>query len=349
MAVLAGIFVLLYAGNVWKQDTDAKNAKLKSVVDAANRKAAGRGGGAAAAPITAGSAAVPASAPAAGGGTNNLRLEYLRATVRSLEANAAQKRLERNRNVKWYGACGTIQKGKMREHCQQKHSPLMWRFFVPYWPCLWTQRKYPMVQADGGKWTCGVPELVAKKKTLVVYSFGSRADDKFERAIKTAYPNAEVHIFDPTSQAGAGWDKLYTFHKLGLGGVDDPKGLKLGARSFPLKTMGTIMQDLGHKHVDILKMDIEGSEYAMLRQWGADGAPNVGQLMIEMHGWTMNPMFSSSAEQTSGLKLNITSLHTAFKTLEDEGFRLYNADFASTSGCPGCSSEVAFIHNSTLI
>ena len=41
------------------QDTDAKNAKLKSVVDAANRKAAGRGGGAAAAPCP------PPSLPAA--------------------------------------------------------------------------------------------------------------------------------------------------------------------------------------------------------------------------------------------------------------------------------------------
>jgi FkbM family methyltransferase len=39
----------------------------------------------------------------------------------------------------------------------------------------------------------------------------------------------------------------------------------------PCKTLKSIMADLGHDHIDLLKMDIEGAEYAALTRMMADG------------------------------------------------------------------------------
>lgn len=39
----------------------------------------------------------------------------------------------------------------------------------------------------------------------------------------------------------------------------------------PVKTLGTVMREPGHGHIDLLKLDIEGAEYAVLRQGLASG------------------------------------------------------------------------------
>ena len=50
----------------------------------------------------------------------------------------------------------------------------------------------------------------------------------------------------------------------------------------PVHRLTTIMQMLGHKKIDLLKMDIEGSEYAVIADLIASAVP-VEQLLVEFH------------------------------------------------------------------
>jgi hypothetical protein len=49
-----------------------------------------------------------------------------------------------------------------------------------------------------------------------------------------------------------------SFFNLGLGDEDGPMGDGSG---WELRTLGSLMHMLGHEHVDVLKMDIEGGEW----------------------------------------------------------------------------------------
>ena len=46
-----------------------------------------------------------------------------------------------------------------------------------------------------------------------------------------------------------------------------------GLPSFEVKTLSTIMKELGHKWVDVLKIDIEGNEWPVLEQMVTDKRP----------------------------------------------------------------------------
>ena len=46
-----------------------------------------------------------------------------------------------------------------------------------------------------------------------------------------------------------------------------------GLPSFKVKTLSTIMRELGHKWVDVLKIDIEGNEWPVLEQMVTDKRP----------------------------------------------------------------------------
>ena len=54
------------------------------------------------------------------------------------------------------------------------------------------------------------------------------------------------------------------------------------AITVPVKTLGTTMRELGHDHIDLLKMDIEGAEYAVLDAMLASPL-RPGQLLVD-HG-----------------------------------------------------------------
>ncbi len=50
----------------------------------------------------------------------------------------------------------------------------------------------------------------------------------------------------------------------------------------PCKKISTIMQELGHDHIDLLKLDIEGSEYRVLENIVLEGV-SVGFFCVEFH------------------------------------------------------------------
>ena len=174
----------------------------------------------------------------------------------------------------------------------------IWDFFPPSFNCPLKERFGRQARmGDGGKWVCGV-ETLLQRPGCVVYSFGSNGETEFEEAV-LATTECEVHVFDPTLGPEA-LSKLkalpsITFHPIGLGPRDqrvkmtDTK-MTMGNRrveAMDIQTLQTIMQNLNHTWVDVLKVDIEGFEYATLQQWmkhSKEWFP-VTQLLVEFHYW----------------------------------------------------------------
>jgi FkbM family methyltransferase len=138
----------------------------------------------------------------------------------------------------------------------------------------------------------------------VLYSFGVGRDISFEREMIDRF-GLTVHAFDPTPLAIA-WaksqqlpDRFY-LHELGIAAYDGnarfQPPIKAKFESFsivrqsglgaaidaPVRRFQTLMEMLGHTRVDVLKMDIEGAEYDVLRDILA-GRTEVGQILVEFH------------------------------------------------------------------
>ncbi|PCJ46038.1 MAG: FkbM family methyltransferase [Gammaproteobacteria bacterium] len=144
----------------------------------------------------------------------------------------------------------------------------------------------------------------------IVYSLGVCDDIKFDLKI-IADKQVQVFAFDPTpysidwinsqqlpdsfhfypwaasdsdgtfllyprvSRKGNQSKVMYSFHQQQDGGND--KGISVDA--FTLETM---VKKLGHKHIDILKMDIEGAEYGVIENLLAS-AIRPKMILIEFH------------------------------------------------------------------
>ncbi len=145
-------------------------------------------------------------------------------------------------------------------------------------------------------------------ETSVIYSFGVGEDISFDLQLMNRF-NLHVHAFDPSPESVA-WVKKqelpegFHFYPYGLASTDgqisfaepaDPgirslfathseekAGEGLKQHVLPVHRLPTILQKLGNKKIDILKMDIEGAEYEVIEDIVASPAP-VSQLLIEFH------------------------------------------------------------------
>ena len=198
---------------------------------------------------------------------------------------------------------------------------------APYHACPWTLERTLLVNEvyDGGKWTCGVREMADRAEgapPCIVYSFGSDGNDIFEKHLERLAPRCEVHVFDPTSAPLERWH----FHSYGLCASGDSFSAK--GQQFPCKGLPAIMGELGHQHVDILKMDVEGAEWEVISKtdWRA---LKIGQLLVEVHDF-------GGAYPLSAL------IRDYFGKLESAGFM----QFSIEPVCPGCGGqyELAWLH-----
>ena len=123
---------------------------------------------------------------------------------------------------------------------------------------------------DGPKWTCGAGLL---EPPCLVYSFGSAGRYDFEQSIRKERGGAqcEMHIFDCNPKwEGQGPNALRlvnaTYHTYGISGSTRRGVMKNGA-TVQFMSLNDIMDALGHtgRKIDILKMDVEGAEYAAMR------------------------------------------------------------------------------------
>lgn len=178
----------------------------------------------------------------------------------------------------------------------------------------------------------------------MVYSFGSNEELSLEEAlIDITNGGCEVHVFDfslteeqvqrVTATQGI------TFHNFGIGTVDehvsDPyTHATRTVSSYELKSLPTIMRELGHDWVHVMKMDIEGAEYSVLRSIvqhykNVQQAVPITQAQVEYH---------HHGEEPARLDLIAT-----LTTLEQSGFRAFHSEY-NYHGEPWNYIEYAYLH-----
>lgn len=55
-----------------------------------------------------------------------------------------------------------------------------------------------------------------------------------------------------------------------------------GTVTVPCKRISILMSELGHDHIDLLKMDIEGTEYEVIAEILSNKIP-INQILVEFH------------------------------------------------------------------
>lgn len=153
---------------------------------------------------------------------------------------------------------------------------------------------------DGG-WTFN-PTLLGRDS--VVYSAGIGEDISFDLGLIARF-GVTVHAFDPTPKSiewlrSQALPPKLVVHEYGIAPQDgrltfyqpeNPAYVSLSvveratpteAVSLPVRELKGIMRELGHSSIDLLKMDIEGSEYAVLEDLVARAIP-IRQLLVEFH------------------------------------------------------------------
>jgi FkbM family methyltransferase len=215
-------------------------------------------------------------------------------------------------------------------------------------------------KASLGTDVCLRPELAAATVTLgerhagwtfapahlnaasVIYSFGAGEDISFDCQLVRRW-QATVHVFDPTPRSIAWMKKQslpdgFVFHPYGLAAGDGmrrfhppardgdvshtvvPRGASAKALLLPVRRLETIMRELGHNHIDLLKMDIEGAEYEVIADLLGAGL-DVRQLLVEFHHrWP---------------EIGVSMTKRALQELHGAGYRLFSV---SSSG-----SEYGFL------
>jgi len=221
-------------------------------------------------------------------------------------------------------------------------TPEIWFLYEPLWAC-------PDIELvgnfhDGVKWVCG---LRGMRKGCIVYSFGSNGDDQFESDIlkKTS---CEVFTFDPTMSSEQEKMLSPSVHKnfLGIGLAEYNGVMEIGGIEREVRNLRTIMKDLKHERIDILKVDIEGAEYDVFEELLSSGFLDVDQILVEVHAFTHLQQLNiagSVVQNPSKLRMQLDRF---FEVLEKAGFRLFHKEINVLWSRPMYSNmgiEYAFI------
>jgi len=174
------------------------------------------------------------------------------------------------------------------------------------------------------------PDLV--NRDSVVYSCGIGTDISFDLELIRCF-GTEVHAFDPTPRS-LEWlrtqrlPERFRVHEYGLANHNGINSFALpnspmhvshsmilgrthqkATISAPVRRIGSIMKELGHTRIDLLKMDIEGAEYDVIDDLLTD-AIRVRQLCIEFHHrWP---------------EIGVTKTRRAIDGLRTSGYRIFH-------------------------
>ena len=155
---------------------------------------------------------------------------------------------------------------------------------------------------ESGGWDIVVDEITSDS---VVLSFGVGEDISFDLGLIEKF-NLIIHGFDPTPKS-IKWvesqeiPKNFVLHKVGLADVNgtirfnppenpdhvshtmlERSSTESSSIEVPVKNISTIINELQLDRIDIMKMDIEGAEYAVISDIkGSTIMPK--QLLVEFH------------------------------------------------------------------
>ena len=149
---------------------------------------------------------------------------------------------------------------------------------------------------EGGKWVCDPYQLKSRDDCLV-YSAGSNGEFSFEIGMKRAMPHCEIHTFDIDLHPYP--NDTVIFHTIKLGD---------GAPLTYSKNWTAIVHELNHTNriIDILKIDIEGTEYSffpLIFQSSEKSYPR--QILVELHPH------------------DVIKIHAFFKQLRSHGYVIF--------------------------
>ena len=171
---------------------------------------------------------------------------------------------------------------------------------------MWTRAQTRVNLIRYGDWVI-CPDAIDSDS--IIYSLGVGEDVDFDKDLIKQF-GVTVHAFDPTPNS-IEWLKAtdvsenFEFHPHGIATLDGelklyPRVNRRGRKSkvmytlvnegnaqddavtINVKTLPTVMSELGHQRVDLLKMDIEGAEFDVLDQM-LDAGLDVRQVLVEFH------------------------------------------------------------------
>jgi len=177
--------------------------------------------------------------------------------------------------------------------------------YVTYWKGL-----EEIMFIDGMKSVCMDPALAPDPSNCLVYSFGINYEWSFDKDLE-GY-GCQVYAFDPSMfQSDYDYFERIHFFREGIGHRDIATTSENG---WKLSTLESIYERLKHIHgekaIDILKIDIEGTEWNVIPQLIQSGIlKHVRQLALEIH--FTDKSIHSIAEVENRLKI--------LETLETEG------------------------------
>jgi len=183
----------------------------------------------------------------------------------------------------------------------------------------------------GGWWVC--PSTISPSS--IIYSFGVGDDISFDLAMIERY---QVHVFafDPTPRS-IDWlstqnlPEHFHFFDYGVAKFDGTAKLypntnpnsKRNSHSILMRRTGetkgldvqfhrlkTVMNELGHEKIDLLKMDIEGAEYEVIDDILASHV-KIDQILVEFH-------------HNKFQKIGVSDTKKAVRKLQENGFKLFS-------------------------
>lgn len=174
-----------------------------------------------------------------------------------------------------------------------------------------------------GRWSLLTDNL---NSSSIIYSVGIGHDVSFDLELIKKF-GCEIHAFDPT-YLSKNWLKQqrlpnnFFYHDCGLANYTGTANFSLPdghSVSFSMsetvagdqnhtaqvKKLSDLMSDLGHRKIDVLKIDIEGGEFEIIDDL-VKSADIIGQLLIEFH------------DRLAGKKLSPEAL----KKLQNAGYKI---------------------------
>ena len=223
------------------------------------------------------------------------------------------------------------------EWIEAMRASLFLQGLTPTTSCL--QTRYGIL-GDGGKTLCNVQQFLTNSECLV-YSVGVQYTCEVEMQLNRDFPQCTILMFDPTSKEFFKTARCCKVNNMqcipkALGGGDGvAEKDKVGMAG---DTLTELMKQHGHagRTLNLLKMDIEGSEYNALEYYmnsTQTAFPRVHLLLMEIH----NLADSSIRERLKKLIVWLESLGLSVYYVERNPY------------FPMTGAEIALVNRSLLV